>query len=363
MTVLLFARFVAAQDPPTTTPDTREAFTLLGSEVTPGETRRLSLFVGESFSGADLQTPVFVIHGLKPGPTLCLTAGVHGDEVNGVEITRRVVQRLSPRELSGTVVAVPIANLSAFRRGSRYLPDRRDLNRYFPGRAFGSAASRIAHSLFTGVVAHCDALVDLHTGSFHRTNVHQVRCDLTHADVVSLAIGLGAPVVIHNLGREGTLRRSAVEAGVPAVTIEAGEPARLSEEAVLGGVEDIERLLTHLGMVPRTVAAPRKPQIFYRHTHWVRTDAGGILVGRVTLGARVVRDQVLGTVVDPLSEEVSEVRATHDGLVIGKAFDQLVMPGFAAFHVALKDGVEEGFEDSPPGDDADLDLDLDERPE
>ena len=343
---------------------------LLGEQVDPGSKKRLALVAGRSFAGLDLETPVIAIHGLTPGPILCLTAGVHGDEVNGVEIVRRVTREVDPRTLRGSLIAVPIVNLPAFRRGSRYLPDRRDLNRYFPGSNHGSAASRIAHALFTQVIRRCGALVDFHTGSFHRSNIHQLRADLRVPGVMELARGFGAPIVLHKPGQFGTLRRAAVDASVPAITLEAGEPARFSEHEVVLSVAGVIRLMTHLEMrpeVPDEEQEVRETPVLYGRSHWARADEGGILMSSVSLGEEVEGGQVLGTVNNPLSEEASVIRAPVTGRIVGKAFDQLVMPGFAAFHVAVPGGLEDlGAEtlealaqDGSPRDD----LDLEERPE
>src|SRR5690606_4019086 len=162
---------------------------ILGGKVMPGTRERLSWTTGQSFSGSVMETPVIVVHGQRTGPRLCLTGGVHGDELNGVEVVRRLAWSIEPEELSGTIIAVPIVNLLGFSRGSRYLPDRRDLNRFFPGSRNGSSASRIAYSFFEAVIRHCDALVDFHTGSFERANLPQVRGDLTNPAVVAFTRG------------------------------------------------------------------------------------------------------------------------------------------------------------------------------
>ena len=169
-----------------------EPLLLIGSEIAPGSALRLSWSATELFEGVPVSTPVLVVNGRLPGPTLCLTAAVHGDELNGVEMVRRVLHDVNPRKLSGAIIGIPIVNVQGFRRGSRYLPDRRDLNRYFPGNPSGSAAARIAHSFFTNIVTHCDALIDLHTGSFERANLPQIRADLRNPDVVTLDPGTRA---------------------------------------------------------------------------------------------------------------------------------------------------------------------------
>ena len=169
---------------------TEGSFDLLEAVKARGSISRLFLRSSESFSGGRVDTPVVVLAGARSGPTLCVVAGIHGDEVNGGEVVRRTVGTVSPASLSGTLIAIPIANMSAFRRGSRYLPDRRDLNRYFPGRIFGSSAARIAYLIFDEVIRHCNALVDLHTGSFHRSNLHQLRADLSDRATMQLAADL-----------------------------------------------------------------------------------------------------------------------------------------------------------------------------
>jgi predicted deacylase len=311
-----------------------EALEILGSTVAPGSYQRLSWSATELFEGIPVDTPVLVINGRYPGPVLCLTAAVHGDELNGIEIVRRVLHDLNPQKLSGAVIGVPIVNLQAFRRGSRYLPDRRDLNRYFPGNPDGSAASRIAHSFFTSIVRHCDALVDLHTGSFDRANLPQLRADLRNPGVVTLTQGFGATVIINSIPGDGTLRKAATDAGVPTVTLEAGGPSRLEIEEVSHGVKGIETLLNTLGMV-RKVSLWGEPEPVYYRSTWVRASRGGILLSEVGLGRRVRAGDLLGTITDPITNARTNVYAPTDGRVIGMALNQVVMPGYAAFHIGL----------------------------
>jgi len=335
--------------------------TVAGTTVLPGERVRSGIAASQSFAGIDVETPFVVSRGAMPGPTLCLTAGVHGDELSGVEVVRRVVVQSEPSELAGTLIAVPIANPHGFRRSSRYLPDRRDLNRYFPGRGTGSAASRIAYALFEGIVARCDALVDFHTGSFHRTNAPHLRADLDRPAVARLARQFGAAIVLHNTGQPGTLRRAATDRGIPCVTYEAGEPMRLNESDVVAGVNGALRLMRRLKMRPKDPGEDDLEQEIYLNTRWVRVDAGGILRSRVELGQRVVAGEVLGSVVDPGSNRHSKVRSPFDGRVVGMAIDQVVIPGFAAYHVGVRGSAlgPDMPEVGAPG----LDPDRDDRPE
>ena len=308
---------------------------LLGTEIAPGTAQRLSWSATELFEGVPVSTPVLVVNGIAPGPTLCLTAAVHGDELNGIEIVRRVFHDIEPTKLSGALIGVPIVNVQGFRRGSRYLPDRRDLNRYFPGNPRGSAAARIAHSLFNEVIVNCDALVDLHTGSFERANLPQLRADLRNPDVVTLTHGFGAMVVLHSKPTVGTLRHAATLAGIPEVTVEAGGPSQLELVEVKHGVKGLETLLTTLGMTRRMRLWGDPEPVYYRSS-WVRADNGGILLSDVSLGSTVRKGDLLGSITDPMSNARSELRSPYSGRIIGMARNQVVMPGFAAFHVGIE---------------------------
>ncbi len=312
-----------------------EPLTILGTEVLPGTSRRLSWSATELFEGVPVSTPVLVINGALPGPTLCLTAAVHGDELNGIEMVRRVMHDLDPTRMSGAVIGVPIVNVQGFRRGSRYLPDRRDLNRYFPGNPNGSAASRIAHSFFTTVIQQCDALIDLHTGSFERANLPQIRADLRNPDVVTLTQGFGSMVILHSTPATGTLRYAATRAGIPTVTLEAGGPSQLELNEVKLGVKGIETLVYTLGMVKKMRLWGEPEPVYYRSS-WVRADNGGILLANVILGSTVRKGDLLGTITDPMNNARTELRSPYAGRIIGMARNQVVMPGFAAFHVGIQ---------------------------
>lgn len=314
---------------------------LLNSEVLPGTSTRLGWSPSVSFIGISAPTAVLVLNGVKPGPTLCLTAAVHGDELNGIEIVRRVMYDIDPKQLSGAVIGVPIVNLQGFRRSSRYLPDRRDLNRFFPGNPEESSAARIAYSFFSEVITHCDMLIDLHTGSFRRTNLPQLRADLNYPNVASLAEKLGAIVVVQSEGAVGSLRRAAVENGIASVTLEAGAPHELQKNAVEHGVKSIESAMDSLGMIKRRRFWERSAEPVYYKSTWVRAREGGILFSEVSLGARVKQGDLLGVVTDPITNIRSQIISPFDGRVIGMALNQVMFPGFAAYHIGLKASVEE----------------------
>jgi len=341
----------------------------LGEVVPPGESRRLRFESLDSFTAG-----LVAVRGVAPGPTLCVTAGVHGDELNGIAIARRLADETDPRALAGTLVVVPIVNAYGFRSGSRYLPDRRDLNRHFPGRPDGSAASRIAHQFFEQVVRRCDELVDLHTGSLNRANVPQIRTDLAQVDNLRLAWGFATEHVVHSVPQPGTLRRAADDAGIASVLYEAGEPGRIDQAEIERGVAAIQAVLGSLGMTQSAAVTP-VAQRLYGRAQWVRADASGIYVPLVELGAEVQPGQRLAEVTDPFSSMRYEIVAPVGGRVIGMALGQVVIPGFALFHIGIEDApmpiATTGEPSAPPanGDDGGEDEDAlrrelaEERPE
>jgi predicted deacylase len=335
---------------------------ILDAEVKPGTSVRLTWNSETAVGGFSEATPVLVINGATPGKTLCLTGAVHGDELNGIEMIRRVIFEIDPAKLTGTIIGVPVANIMGFRRNSRYLPDRRDWNRYFPGNTRGSSASRLAHSFFTKIIMHCDALVDLHTGSFHRTNLPQLRADLSDERVARLAQSFGVIAVLNGRGNPNSLRAAAVSAGIPAVTLEAGEPMAMQSEVVEEGVKAINTLLAKTGMYGKQQRWTRIAPVYYRSA-WVRANQSGILFSKAALGQRVKVDDVLGTVTDPITNARTTIKSPYNGRIIGMALDQVVLPGFAAYHIGIQtpeailieesqlneDGLEEDEED---GDDS-----------
>jgi predicted deacylase len=308
---------------------------VFGTDVLPGTTKRLSWTSGMAMEGFVTPAPVVVVNGSGPGPVLCLTAAVHGDELNGIEVVRRVLNDVDAEELNGAIIGVPIVNIQGFYRGTRYLPDRRDLNRSFPGNAKGSAATRIAHAFFTDIVSHCSALVDLHTGSLDRTNLPQVRANLRLPQIARLTQAFGATVVLQSVGEKGSLRRAATEAGIPAVTFEMGEPFRVQPEQVEHGAKAIETLMYSLGMTHQR-RYWGDPEPVYYASKWVRVDNGGILFSDVALGERVSKGELLGVVTDPVTNQQYRIFAPISGRVLGMALNQVVLPGFAAYRIGTE---------------------------
>jgi uncharacterized protein len=340
------------------------SITILGKPVPPATSTRIYWEPQDTFEAIAAPTPLLVLNGATPGPTLCLTGAVHGDEINGIEIIRRVFFEIDPLELSGVVLGVPIVNQMGFRLTSRYLPDRRDLNRFFPGDPKGSSASRIAHGFFSDVISNCDSLIDIHTGSFHRTNVAQLRADMSDEKVAQLVHGFGGMIVLHSEGARGTLRRAAVEAGIAAVTMEMGEPMRIQEDVVKDGVERIRNLMTDLGMYKR----PRfwsDAEPIYLNSRWIRTEQGGLLLSSVNVGQKVTKGEELGKVVDPINNQVFPLISPFNGRIIGMALNQVVMPGYATYHIGIEATIDslEKADGISTADTADGSKQIKERPE
>lgn len=308
---------------------------ILDTEIKPNSSVRLTWNSDAAVGSFSEATPVLVVNGATPGKTLCLIAAVHGDELNGIEMIRRVIFDIDPAKLNGTIIGVPVANIMGFRRNSRYLPDRRDWNRYFPGNTRGSSASRLAHSFFSKIIMHCDALVDLHTGSFHRTNLPQLRADLSDENVARLAQSFGVIAVLNSRGHPNSLRAAAVRAGIPSVTLEAGEPMAMQSEVVAEGVAAINTVLAKTGMYGKQKRWNRIAPVYYRST-WVRANQSGILFSKASLGQRVREGDVLGTVTDPITNARTTIKSPYHGRILGMALDQVVLPGFAAYHIGIQ---------------------------
>jgi predicted deacylase len=309
----------------------------LGTEIRPGEKQRLkSLDMGD-FAGMRMAVPVWVARGVRPGKSLCVTAGIHGDELNGVEIARRVFVETDPQELAGTLVVLPVLNRFGFLAGNRYMNDRRDLNRSFPGSARGSSASIIAHSVFGPVIKRSDAVVDLHTASDRRINLPQIRTDLSSPPALELARHFGGGVVLNGKGPEGSLRRSALDVGIPAIIYEAGGVFVLQPEEIERGVVGVRNIMVYLDMLESD--QPVRPMAtVYKKTRWLRVPPGaaGMFLTKLKTGDEVKQGEVLGEVVDPLSDKSVDIVAPEDGIVIGMVVPTVVYTGDALFHLGLE---------------------------
>ncbi len=312
----------------------RPSFEIGPVRVRPGMQRAVSLPITRLVTGAEVELPVRVVHGREDGPTIWVNAAVHGDEAVGVEVVRQVLAGLDPKTLRGTLIAVPIVNVLGFMAGSRYLPDRRDLNRSFPGSPRGSLAARIANLMMREVVAKCSVGIDLHTGSDRRTNLPQIRTDLDDPRTRELALAFAAPVVLHARLRDGSLRSAAREQGAAVLLYEAGEAWRVDDWAVRAGVLGVRRVLAALGMTGAVDEEPPPRSLESRRSGWVRARGTGMVHLEVDLGQRVETGQRLGGLFDAFGKRVRLVYADRPGIVVGRSEAPLVNSGDAVVHIA-----------------------------
>lgn len=313
-----------------------------GVRVSPGKSETVDLPIANLYTHTHLNMPVHVVNGRHEGPTLFITSALHGDELNGVEIIKRLLKRVTPKSLHGCVLAIPIVNVFGFLNHSRYLPDRRDLNRSFPGRETGSIAARIANLVATEIVAQSDYGIDLHTGAVNRTNLPQIRADLSNPVVRRMADAFGAPVAIDAAVRDGTLRQYASRAGKPTLLYECGEALRFDELSIKAGVRGIMRVLRVLEMLPAAPPARIVVEPTYANsTIWVRAPMSGLVTSKCRLGQRIKSGQVLARVNDPFGEVEVEVEAPVSGIVIGRSTSPLTHEGDALVHLARFDDSRE----------------------
>ena len=283
-----------------------------------------------------------VIHGRKAGPAVFVSAGIHGDEVIGVEIVRRLLTMSNLRSLRGTLICVPIVNAFGFLNHSRYLPDRRDLNRCFPGSDKGSLASRLAEIFLREIVSKCDLGIDLHSAAVHRTNLPQIRISPDNPETSRLARVFGAPVVLKSLLRDGSLRSSAKKLGVDVLLYEAGEALRFDEMSVRAGVMGTLRVLQDKDMISsRGVSKTNAEPVFCQSSRWIRASQGGLLRTYKSEGDTVKEGDVLAVVSDPFGEVEAEVIADLPGIIVGRAVLPIVNEGDALFHVARAGAVDD----------------------
>jgi len=307
-----------------------------GELIEPGSRVSMELPVTALYTHAPVTIPVEVVHGRKPGPRLFVSAAIHGDEINGVEIIRRLLKLPALKRLRGALIAVPIVNVHGFMQHTRYLPDRRDLNRSFPGSDHGSLAARVAHLFMEEIVRNCTHGIDLHTAAVHRENLPQIRARLDDEETERLARAFGVPVVLNSDLRDGSLREVAAELGIPMLLYEAGEALRFNELAIRAGLHGIVSVMRELGMLPavRKKRRERPGPVVARSSTWVRAPQSGILRATVALGARVAKGDTLGVIANPVGTREVNVEAGVSGIVIGRTNLPLVNEGEGLFHIA-----------------------------
>lgn len=319
-----------------------------GITIRPGETRKIELPVGRLYTDAAISMPVYVHSGKRPGPTLFLSAAIHGDELNGIEIIQRLIHSPKLNSLRGTLIAVPVVNVYGVINHSRYLPDRRDLNRSFPGSKKGSLAARMANLFLEEIVAKCDYGIDFHTGALHRSNLPQIRADLDDEQTAIMARAFGVPVLLNANLRDGSLRQAAADLGVRVLLYEAGEALRYDELCVRAGERGTISVMRQLGMLPKSRSKKSViDPVTARTSSWTRATDSGFVQLHKELGDRVQAGELLATICDPYGVVLNEVRTRYEGIIIGKQNIPLVQEGEAMYHIAYfkqPDDVMEGIE-------------------
>ncbi|MBW2431499.1 MAG: succinylglutamate desuccinylase/aspartoacylase family protein [Deltaproteobacteria bacterium] len=311
-----------------------------GQQVAAGQRRSINIPVAHLYTHTEMTMPVHVLRGKKDGPRLFVCAAIHGDEIIGVEIIRRLLKLKILQRLRGTLIAVPVVNVYGFINHTRYLPDRRDLNRYFPGSLKGSLTSRLANIFMEEIVAISTHGIDLHAGSHHRMNLPHIRACLNKTETEQLAFAFGAPVILNADFRDGSLRQAVEEVGIPMLLYEAGEALRFDEFAVRAGVKGILGVMRFIGMLTsRSIRTSRIQPMVASSTSWVRAPGSGILRTQIPLGGKIAANQIIGEIADPFDEHETAVISPVAGIVIGRMNLPLVHKGDALFHVA-------SFEDS-----------------
>ena len=312
---------------------------ICGAQIPLGSIRHINVELPKLYN-LPASIPIQVIRGRRRGPVVFVSAAIHGDELNGIEIIRRLKGLSVIKKLKGSLILVPVVNVYGLNTLSRYLPDRRDLNRSFPGSTKGSLAARIARIFFEEIVQKSDLGIDLHTGAIHRTNLPQIRTNVKNEETLRLARAFEAPVILHSELRDGSLRAEAQDQGVPILLYEAGEALRFDETAIKIGVKGIVNVLRALDMLPQTKKRRYRNPLTCQCSSWMRAPESGILRTVKALGDSVKVNEVIAFVDEPLGEMSYELRAKYDGIIIGKSQIPLVQEGDAVFHIAQYENLE-----------------------
>jgi predicted deacylase len=313
----------------------RKPITIGGVEIKPGENITVDLKVPDLYTHTGITLPVQVIHGKKDGPILFISAALHGDEINGVEIIRRILRDKRINKVRGTLLAIPVVNIYGFINKTRYLPDRRDLNRSFPGSVTGSLAARMANVFLREIVSIASHGIDLHTAAIHRENLPHVRALMDDDSTRQMAMAFSMPVILNTGIISGSLRESAEKAGTAVIVYEAGEALSFDEASIRGGVNGILSTMRKIGMLPQSKKTRKEHMpLVTQSSTWVRASQSGILRIMTRLGATVQNNDLLGIISDPFGTKDEEVLATANGIIIGRTTTPLVNEGEALFHIA-----------------------------
>lgn len=309
-------------------------FRIDGVEIKEGQRIRINIDMGSIYDFTDVKMPIEVIRGKKDGPTLFVSSTIHGDEINGIEIARRLLNHKELKNICGTLIVIPIVNIFGFNDRSRYLPDRRDLNRCFPGIKNGSLASQLAYKFMREIVLKSDYGIDLHTGSFNRCNYPQIRANLSDERTRKMAQAFGAPVIVNSNLRDGSLRAAVVSENIPMILFEAGEALRFDENSIKVGVDGILRVMKEIGMINSDQKQGSSKTFTAQSSSWLRAPNSGINIPKIKLGSLVKEGDPISEITNPFGDRKTIVKAHESGIIIGMSLLPLVNKGDALFHIA-----------------------------
>jgi hypothetical protein len=325
--------------PPMHSPTSHEPFAIHDSVVAPGTQATVEIPVSQQVTGLRSTLPLRVMHGSKHGPCIFVSGAIHGDEIIGTAVIQRLLERLSPAQLSGTIIFAPAVNIYGFAAHSRYLPDRRDLNRSFPGAEHGSLAAQLAHCFLKHVIDRCTLGIDIHSAAVHRYNLPQIRIASGSPYLSELAMAFGAPIIIESPLRPGSMRALAADRETPMLLLEAGEALRFDRFALEVGVAGVMRVLAHVGMIDADDGlAEVEVPLRSSRSSWVRAPRGGVSRRACKSGDVVREGELLARVGGLFGESPEDVVSPTDGVVIGHATLPIVNQGDALFHIAEIDG-------------------------
>lgn len=311
---------------------------ILGTSIAPGKSAIVNFEVAKLHTRNTLEVPIIIERSRKPGPTVLMTAGIHGDEINGVEIIRQIIAKGINIPKSGTTICVPVINVFGFLNMDRLFPDGRDLNRVFPGNAKGSLASRVAHFVMKELVPHVDFAMDFHTGGSDRFNAAQIRIEENNQSLMELANVFGAPFIYYSQNLNKSFRNACDKAGVPMLLFEGGKSFNIHSDITNTGVNGAKRVLHHLGMLRNKykVSQPKTNAIVIEESKWLRAKYSGMFKATVNVNAYVEKDAVLGNITDPYGSFNFFVKSPYSGYVFNVNESPIIYQGDAIFHISTK---------------------------
>jgi predicted deacylase len=315
-----------------------KSITIFKETVLPGESKTINMEIATLHTMTKLKIPIIVERSKYSGPTILLSAGLHGDEINGIEIVRQIITKNINKPKTGTIICIPVINVFGFVNQTREFPDKRDLNRVFPGSKKGSLASRFAFYLLKEIMPHIDYAIDFHAGGASRFNAPQIRIVPKNSELKKLADIFQAPFGLYSKNIAGSFRNSCDKLGVKMLLFEGGKSVNINEEVTQEGIEGTKRVLDHLGMLnpKKEVTYPEKPTIYITKSNWIRAKYSGMFHGYTSIGNYVVKGQLLATISDPYGKIEFTVKAPNSGYIINVNDAPIVYQGDAIYHISTQ---------------------------